>query len=59
MSGITQDYYNFIIQLQDQTSQYRNPLFSGPPANVVTNIEGASGFFAAYSRTRSSTIFEE
>jgi hypothetical protein len=59
MSGITKDYFNFIIQLQDQTSQFRNPLFSGPPANVITNIEGASGFFAAYSKTYSSTIFEE
>lgn len=59
MSGITEDYYNFIIQLQDQTSEYRNPLFSGPPANVLTNIEGATGFFAAYSSTYSSTIFDE
>lgn len=59
MSGITKDYYNFIIQLQDQTSEYRNPLFSGPPANVLTNIENATGFFAAYSTTYSSTIFNE
>lgn len=57
MSGITEDYYNFILQLQDQTSEYRNPLFSGPPANVITNIEGATGFFAAYSSTYSSIIF--
>ena len=59
MSGITEEYYNFIIQLQDQTFQYRNPLFSGPPANVTTNIPEASGFFAAYSKTYSSTIYEE
>jgi hypothetical protein len=59
MSGITEDYYNFILQLQDQTSEYRNPLFSGPPANVITNIEGATGFFAAYSSSYSSIIFEE
>lgn len=59
MSGITQDYYNFIIQLQDQTFEYRNPLFSGPPANVITNIEHATGFFAAYSSVYSSTIYEE
>lgn len=59
MSGITKDYYNFIIQLQDQTFAYRNPLFSGPPANVITNIPEASGFFAAYAISYSSTIFEE
>ena len=59
MSGITEGYYNFIIQLQDQTFQYRNPLFSGPPANVTTNIPEASGFFAAYSKPYSSTIYEE
>lgn len=59
MSGITEDYYNFIIQLQDQTFEYRNPLFSGPPANVLTNIPDATGFFAAYSVTYSSTIYSE
>lgn len=59
MSGITKDYYNFIIQLQDQTFQYRNPLFSGPPANVITNIPDASGFFAAYSISYCSRVFEE
>ena len=59
MSGITEEYYNFIVQLQDQTFQYRNPLFSGPPANVTTNIPEATGFFAAYSKTYSSTIYEE
>ncbi|MCB2220422.1 MAG: DUF4249 domain-containing protein [Bacteroidetes bacterium] len=58
MSSITKDYYNFIIQLQDQTFQYRNPLFSGPPANVSTNIENAHGFFATYSTTYSSTIYQ-
>lgn len=59
MSGITKDYYNFIIQLQDQTFEYRNPLFSGPPANVLTNIPDATGFFAAYSVTYSSTVYNE
>lgn len=59
MSGITKDYYNFIIQLQDQTFEYRNPLFSGPPANVITNIPEATGFFAAYSTTYSSVVYHE
>lgn len=58
MSGITKEYYNFIYELQDVTFEYRNPLFSGPPANVSTNIPNASGFFAAYSTTYSSTIYK-
>jgi len=57
MSSISKDYYKFIIELQDQTFQYRNPLFSGPPANVITNIENAHGFVAAYSTTYSSTVY--
>jgi hypothetical protein len=59
MSGITEDYFNFLIQLQDQTFQFRNPLFSGPPANVITNIEGATGFFSASSVVYSSTVYDE
>lgn len=59
MSGITEDYYNFLVQLQDQTFQFRNPLFSGPPANVITNIEGATGFFSASSVVYSSTVYDE
>ncbi len=58
MSSITKEYYTFIYELQDQTFQYRNPLFSGPPANVITNIEHAHGFFAAYSSTCSSTVYK-
>ena len=57
MSNITKEYYNFILELQDQTFQYRNPLFSGPPANITTNIENAHGFFAAYATTYSSTVY--
>lgn len=58
MSSITKAYYDFVFQVQDQTFQYRNPLFSGPPANVGTNIENAHGFFATYSSTYSSTIYQ-
>ena len=58
MGNITKDYYNFILQLQDQTFQYRNPLFSGPPANVLTNIENAHGFIAAYTVTNSSSVYK-
>lgn len=53
---ITEDYYNFILAAQTE-SGFQTPLFSGPPANVKGNISnGAVGFFAAYSVTRSSKI---
>lgn len=59
MASITKEYYNFIVELMDETFEYRNPLFSGPPANVSTNISnGAIGFFAAYSNTYSTTVFQ-
>ncbi|GAB4314518.1 MAG: hypothetical protein Kow00127_05740 [Bacteroidales bacterium] len=56
MSSITEDYYNFLIELQDQTFQFRNPLFSGPPANIRTNIPNAHGYFSAFSLSKSSYI---
>ncbi len=60
MGGITKDYYNFLIELMDQTFEYRNPLFSGPPANIRTNISnGGLGFFTAYATSYSSTIYQE
>lgn len=60
MGGITKDYYNFLIELMDQTFEYRNPLFSGPPANIRSNISnGGLGFFTAYSASYSSTIYKE
>lgn len=60
MGGITKNYYNFLIELMDQTFEYRNPLFSGPPANIRSNISnGGLGFFTAYSTSYSSTIYQE
>jgi predicted RNA-binding protein with TRAM domain len=56
INGITEDYYNFIIEAQSQVFT-QTPLFSGPPANIRTNLDnGAIGFFAAYSAKYSSTI---
>ena len=58
MSGITKEYYNFVIELMDETFEFRNPMFSGPPANISTNISNdAVGFFSVYSTTYSTTIF--
>ncbi len=56
MYGITADYYNFIIQAQ--TALFgSNPLFSGPPANVSTNLtNGAVGFFAGVNVRRVGVV---
>lgn len=58
MDGITEEYFNFI---SDYIQEYnpKIPIFSGPSANISTNIEPkdkAVGFFAAYSKNRSSCI---
>jgi hypothetical protein len=56
--NITEEYYNFIVTLQTETG-YQNPMFSGPPANVKSNISnGAVGFFAAYGVAYSSKVFQ-
>ncbi|MBI9038446.1 MAG: DUF4249 domain-containing protein [Bacteroidales bacterium] len=56
MSTITEEYADFVWEIQDETG-YQSPLFSGPPANISSNISnGALGFFAAYPNRYSSTI---
>jgi hypothetical protein len=55
MDCIDQAYYNFVSEAQLEIVGY-NPLFSGPPANVSSNIDGAQGIFAAYSIQRTSLI---
>jgi len=56
MFGITSEYYNFIVQAQ--TALFgSNPLFSGPPANVTTNLSnGALGFFAGVNVRRVGAV---
>ncbi len=59
LDGITEDYYNFITAFIDQYSP-KNPLFSGPSANVPTNVypqNESAGFFAVYSIQRKSTVY--
>lgn len=59
INGITEEYYNFLFQAQTE-SFGQVPLFSGPPANIGSNISnGALGFFTAYSVERASRIVEE
>jgi hypothetical protein len=60
MNCITEEYYQFLLGF---ISEYypKMPLFSGPSANISTNIlpkDKTCGFFAAYSVTRKSRIYE-
>ena len=56
INSIPEEYYNFIIDAQSEIFG-NNPLFSGPPANVPTNMNNnAVGIFAAYSIDRISTV---
>lgn len=59
MGGITKGHFTFLSNLNEATS-FQNPLFGGPPANVVGNINnGAFGYFSAYSVSYSSIILSE
>lgn len=59
VNSIGKEYANFLWEAQAEL-RGSNPLFSGPPANVKGNINnGAIGFFAAYSATRSFAITPE
>jgi len=60
MYGITEDYFSFI---QSYITDYypKVPIFSGPSANIPTNIKpinDAVGIFAAYSVKRKSIIYK-
>lgn len=58
-ASITEEYASFIWTLQEEVG-FSTPLFSGPPANVKSNVNnGAVGFFAAYSVEYASTIAGE
>ncbi len=53
--AITKEYYDFVSQLQEMDEG--QSMFSGPPGNITTNISnGAIGFFAVYSITRTTVI---
>jgi len=56
MWNIPEEYYYFISDARSEIFG-SVPIFSGPPANVSTNISnGAMGFFVAYSVSRNSTM---
>ena len=58
-SNITKEYYGYLTSLQDEVGE-KNPLFSGPPANVGSNISnGAQGFFTSFLTTSYTVKLEE
>ena len=58
LESIDQAYYDFVNDAQLEMIG-NIPLFSGPPANIRSNISnGGMGIFAAYSILRTATIHE-
>jgi hypothetical protein len=56
LHSIEESYFNFVSGAQLEIVGY-NPLFTGPSANIASNLSnGANGIFAAYSILRSSVI---
>jgi len=59
MAGITSEYYTFVVDVMNETFEFRNPLFSGPPANISTNISnGGMGFFTAFAVSYADVVYE-
>lgn len=57
MANITDEYHHFILTARIE-SGFNTPLFSGPPANVKSNVNnGAIGFFAVYQPRYVSRIY--
>ncbi len=58
-SNITKGYYDYFTSLQEEVGD-KNPLFSGPPANVKGNISnGAEGFFTSFLTTSFTVKLKE
>ncbi|MFK5854683.1 MAG: DUF4249 family protein [Bacteroidota bacterium] len=56
LSNITEEYANFQLELKDEIGP-NDPMFSGPPANVSSNVNNdAVGYFAAFPSAFTSTI---
>jgi len=61
----TKEYADFMDNAQTEVDE-KNPIFSGPPANVETNIKSkynpkelpVVGFFSAFSGRETSTIYK-
>jgi len=49
MGGVTLTFHDYLEAVDEETG-FKNPMFSGPPANIPTNISnGGLGYFATYS----------
>lgn len=58
LTSISEEYFDFCVNLQSE-SFGSNPLFGGPPANVIGNISnGALGYFSTEAITRSSVVID-
>jgi hypothetical protein len=63
VSSITKEYADYVLNVQKEL-QGSIPIFSGPPANVQSNISVLSGnaavcgFFTAYSQQSRKVLFE-
>lgn len=56
MNSIEKEYYDFVTDAQLEFYG-SNPLFSGPPANIRSNIDNdGKGIFTAYSIERTSVV---
>lgn len=56
MSALSRDYYDFFNELRTEAGS-SNPLFSGPPANIRSNVKvGGLGYFDARIVQRSEII---
>jgi hypothetical protein len=59
LSKISKDYYNFIYQCMTEQGG-ENPIFGGPPSNIVTNISnGAVGFFTVLDYKTNSIVYKK
>ena len=57
-SSITSDYYRYISEVQTELFP-KVPIFSGPPANVRSNISnGAVGYFATFVSDTTTNIID-
>jgi hypothetical protein len=56
MSLVTKEYFEFIRQSVTELRR-KNPMFGGPPSNIITNISnGGRGIFSGYCTTTISVI---
>lgn len=59
MGGVTLKFHDYLEAVEEETG-FKNPMFSGPPANVPSNISnGGLGYFTAYSVVSDSIQVQE